>query len=64
MNIVRGAIVESVPGAPAGERVRVALDGELPLVAEIGRDAWERLSLREGEVVWASFEAADVTCYS
>ena len=64
MNIVRGGIVESVPGVPAGERVRVTLDGELPLVAEIGRDAWERLALREGEVVWASFEAADVTRYS
>jgi molybdate transport system ATP-binding protein len=64
MNIVRGTVTESMPGGPAGERVRVTLDGEPPLVAEIGRSDWERLALREGEVVWASFEAADLSCYS
>jgi molybdate transport system ATP-binding protein len=46
-----------------GSRVRVGLDGEVPLVAEVTPAAVAELALAEGEVVWASLKATEVTVY-
>jgi len=45
------------------DRVRVRLDGELPLVAEITPAALDALALRPGDEVWASVKASEVTVY-
>ncbi|MEE2768605.1 MAG: ABC transporter ATP-binding protein [Actinomycetota bacterium] len=50
--------------SPAFDRVRVALDGPLPLVAEITRDAVDRLGLRPGSRVWAAVKATEVTAHT
>jgi molybdate transport system ATP-binding protein len=46
-----------------GSRVRVGLDGEVLLVAEVTPAAVAELGLAEGEVVWASVKATEVTVY-
>ena len=46
-----------------GSRVRVGLDGEVLLVAEVTPAAVADLALAEGEVVWASLKATEVTVY-
>src|SRR5207244_3994322 len=46
-----------------GSRVRVGLDGEVLLVAEVTPAAVAELALAEGEVVWASVKATEVTVY-
>jgi len=46
-----------------GSRVRVGLDGEVLLVAEVTPAAVAELALAEGEVVWASLKATEVTVY-
>jgi molybdate transport system ATP-binding protein len=46
-----------------GSRVRVGMDGEVPLVAEVTPAAVADLGLAEGEVVWASLKATEVTVY-
>jgi molybdate transport system ATP-binding protein len=45
---------------PAGARVRLRLDGELPLVAEITVGALEALGLAVGDAVEASVKATDI----
>jgi molybdate transport system ATP-binding protein len=46
-----------------GNRVRVRIDGEVPLVAEVTPGALKELDLIEGEVVWLSFKSTDVGVY-
>lgn len=46
-----------------GDRVRVGLDGALPLVAEITVAALESLELRPGDEVFASVKATDIEVY-
>ena len=46
-----------------GSRVRVGMDGEVPLVAEVTPAAVAELAFAEGEVVWASVKATEVTVY-
>ncbi len=46
-----------------GDRVRVGLDGALPLVAEITTAALESLELRPGDEVFASVKATDIEVY-
>jgi molybdate transport system ATP-binding protein len=46
-----------------GSRVRVGMDGEVPLVAEVTPAAVAELALAEGEMVWASVKATEVTVY-
>jgi molybdate transport system ATP-binding protein len=46
-----------------GNRVRVRIDGEVPLVAEVTPDAIKELDLVEGGEVWLSFKATDVGVY-
>jgi molybdate transport system ATP-binding protein len=45
------------------ERVRVQLDGEVPLVAEITGAAVEALALQPGDEVWAAVKATEVSAY-
>jgi molybdate transport system ATP-binding protein len=44
-------------------RVRVRLDGGVPLVAEITPAALDALALRPGDRIWASVKATEVTTY-
>ena len=46
-----------------GNRVRVRIDGEVPLVAEVTPAALKELDLVEGGEVWLSFKATDVGVY-
>ena len=46
-----------------GNRVRVRIDGDVPLVAEVTPSALSELDLVEGGEVWLSFKATDVGVY-
>ena len=48
---------------PEGSRVRVGLEGEVALVAEVTLAAVSELGLAEGEPVWASLKATEVRVY-
>ena len=48
---------------PSGERVRVRVAGEVPLVAEITPGALDELALRPGDELWASVKATEITSY-
>ena len=45
------------------DRVRVRLDGAVPLVAEITPAALDDLALRPGDHIWASVKATEITTY-
>ena len=60
-NVVPAVVAELVPEPPAGDRVRVLLDGQPPLAAQITRGAAAALGLARGTRVWASFKATAVT---
>lgn len=47
----------------AGSRVRVALDGPVPLVAEVTPGAMAELALRPGAPCWASVKATEISVY-
>lgn len=46
-----------------GNRVRVRIDGEVPLVAEVTPAALRELNLVEGGEVWLSFKSTEVSVY-
>ena len=46
-----------------GDRVRVSIDGPMPLIAEITPAALAELGLTEGEPVWTAVKATEVTVY-
>jgi molybdate transport system ATP-binding protein len=46
------------------DRVRISLDGTVPLVAEITPGALAELSLHPGDEVWAAFKATEVVIYA
>ena len=46
-----------------GNRVRVRIEGQVPLVAEVTPSALKELDLIEGGEVWLSFKATDVGVY-
>jgi len=46
-----------------GDRVRVHIDGPLPLTAEITAAAYEALALQPGDVIHASAKATDIEVY-
>jgi molybdate transport system ATP-binding protein len=46
------------------ERVRVRLDGRLPIVAEVTIDALAALGLQLGDEVWAVVKATEITTYA
>jgi molybdate transport system ATP-binding protein len=62
-NVFAGPILELAPEPPAGERVRVVLGTDPPLVAEVTREAVGGLGLREGMTVHASFKATGIRAY-
>lgn len=62
-NVFRGRVIEIAPEPPRGERVRVALATEPPLVAEVTRQALEALGVAEGADVYASFKATALAPY-
>jgi molybdate transport system ATP-binding protein len=45
------------------DRVRVRLDGQVPLVAEITPAALDALTLHPGDQVWATVKATEITTY-
>jgi molybdate transport system ATP-binding protein len=57
-NVLQGRVAEI---AIEGERARVRLAGEPPVVAEITLGSVDRLGLREGGTVWASFKAVEIS---
>jgi len=59
-NVIRGR-VDSIE--LLGERVRVRVDGAVPLVAEITPDAVRELGLDDGVEVWLAVKATDVTVF-
>lgn len=64
-----GSPRNALPATVAGiddhlDRVRVALDGPIPLVAEITAGALDGLGLRLGDEVWAVVKATEVTISS
>ena len=46
-----------------GDRVRVQLDGAVPLVAEITAAGLDALALHPGDQVWASVKATEIATY-
>jgi molybdate transport system ATP-binding protein len=46
-----------------GDRVRVRLSGDIPLVAEVTPAAVAAMGLREGETVWSTVKATEITTY-
>ena len=62
-NVFRGRVVDLAPEPPRGERVRVALSTEPPLVAEVTRQALEALGITEGTEVYAAFKATALAAY-
>lgn len=48
---------------PSGERLRIRLDGPIPLVAEITPGALAELALQSGSAVWASVKATELHAY-
>jgi molybdate transport system ATP-binding protein len=56
-NVLRGTITSV---AIEGDRARIRVATEPPIVAEVTLGSVERLGLRDGVVVWASFKAVEV----
>jgi molybdate transport system ATP-binding protein len=46
-----------------GDRVRVRVDGSVPLVAEVTPAAVTALGLTEGRPVWTAVKATEITTY-
>jgi molybdate transport system ATP-binding protein len=63
-NVFVGPVLELVPEPPAGERVRVVLGTDPPLVAEVTEASVAALGLEEGVTVHAAFKATGVTTYT
>jgi molybdate transport system ATP-binding protein len=57
-NVLHGRVAEI---AIEGERARIRIAGEPPVVAEITLGSVARLGLREGGAVWASFKAVEIS---
>lgn len=62
-NVFAAVISEIVPEPPFGERVRVLLESEPPLVAEITAHAVGSMALAAGQRVFASFKASAARAY-
>jgi molybdate transport system ATP-binding protein len=62
-NVLEGEVLEVVPELPAGERVRVAISSDPPLVAEVTRGSAVALGLVPGQRVFATFKATGVTTF-
>jgi molybdate transport system ATP-binding protein len=47
-----------------GDRVRIHVDGAVPIVAEVTAGAVGDLGLHDGVDVWATVKATDVSVYA
>jgi len=56
-NVLRGRVTSV---AAEGERARVRIASRPPLVADVTLGSAQRLGLRDGVIVWASFKAVEV----
>ncbi len=63
-NVFAGPVLEILPEPPGGERVRVVVGTDPPLVAEVTEAAVASLGLHEGLPVYAAFKATGVQTYS
>jgi molybdate transport system ATP-binding protein len=63
-NVWRGRVVDAQPEPPSGDRWRVRLDTRPALVAEITRVAAERMDVRVGADVVATFKATGVRLFA
>jgi molybdate transport system ATP-binding protein len=63
-NLFSGTVQEIVPEPPGGERLRVVLDTDPRLVAEVTREAVADLGLADGTPVFATFKATGVHVYT
>lgn len=59
----RAPVAEVIPEPPLGERVRVVLAGDPPLVAEVTGETVTRMGLAPGLEVYAAFKATGVAVY-
>jgi molybdate transport system ATP-binding protein len=59
-NVWRGRVAEL---HPAGDRARVRIVGDVPLVAEVTAASVAELALADGGQVWASVKATDIDVY-
>jgi molybdate transport system ATP-binding protein len=59
-NVFRGAVGDV---DRLGDRVRVGIEGSLPLTAEITAGALDALGLRPGDDVCATVKATDIEAY-
>ena len=57
-NVFRGLIEEI---AVDGDRARVRIGGRPPLMAAVTAGSVDRMGLREGAEIWASFKAVEVS---
>ena len=48
---------------PSGDRVRVRVEGALPVIAEVTASAVAELDLAAGGEVWLSLKATDIEVY-
>ena len=46
-----------------GDRVRVGVEGEMPIIAEVTPAAVRELDLAEGGEIWVSVKATEITVY-
>ncbi|HEX6331011.1 MAG TPA: ABC transporter ATP-binding protein [Actinomycetota bacterium] len=60
-NVFRGRVTSV---AVEGDRARVRIASTPPLVAEVTHGSLERLGIRDGTIVWASFKAVEVQVLS
>lgn len=60
VNVIRSNVKEIVH---LGDKVRVSLNGALPLCAEITAGSLERMGLKAGDVVYASLKATAIKTY-
>ncbi|MGH8907722.1 MAG: ABC transporter ATP-binding protein [Egibacteraceae bacterium] len=62
-NVWRGVVQGLDPAGPVGDRVRVQVEGLVPMVAEVTPVTVSRLGLKIGGGVWVSVKAAEITVY-
>jgi ABC-type sulfate/molybdate transport systems ATPase subunit len=63
LNVFEGLVDELTPEPPAGERLRVRIASQPPLVAEVTRASAESMGLAMGVAVFASFKATGATVF-
>jgi molybdate transport system ATP-binding protein len=63
-NVFSGTVREMIPEPPSGDRVRVVLETQPPLVAEVTRNAVQMLALHPGGPVYAAVKATAIRMHA